>query len=294
MTTKQQVDFKIIISKQFTLKCFIIDSENNQTPITIGNNQKEEYIPTISFYNKRIIVCEEKQPNSIHFIQQWIEKPEDCSKYMIHFNNSEYHILPEVLFAIIISEFKNTMKNKYIINDVIVEIPSRDCVISERIKTSLESIGFKDIYINSFEIDYTGQEEQMKELMELKRNEDKYCQIMEDIKEKEILGKETIEEIERNHHKIIREEEFIEEIQNKMSLEGRRQLKICKLDNYCLFIASRYFETLEDHINLTFTTKRMRGNMEKYHYNPISVNSNTYKYFLMLKLFTCMRKVMNI
>ncbi len=54
---------------------------------------------------------------------------------------------------------------------------------------------------------------------------------------------------------------------------------LCTLDNYCLFIASRYFETLEDHINLTNVSKRCRGNMEKFHYNPISVNERTVKFF---------------
>ena len=56
-------------------------------------------------------------------------------------------------------------------------------------------------------------------------------------------------------------------------------MKLCKLDNYCLFIASRHFESLEDHINFSFVCKRLRWNMEKFHYNPISVNEKTVKFF---------------
>ena len=56
-------------------------------------------------------------------------------------------------------------------------------------------------------------------------------------------------------------------------------MKLYRLDNYCLFIASRYFDTLQDHINLVFVSKRLRFNMEKFHYNPISVNSRIMKFF---------------
>ena len=42
-------------------------------------------------------------------------------------------------------------------------------------------------------------------------------------------------------------------------------------DNYCIFIASFYFETLQDHIHLAMSSKRFRLTMERYHFNPISL-----------------------
>ncbi len=57
------------------------------------------------------------------------------------------------------------------------------------------------------------------------------------------------------------------------------ELALSSPDNYCVFIASRYFETIEDHINLARTSSRFKCNTEKFHYNPISVDGQTVKLF---------------
>ena len=49
--------------------------------------------------------------------------------------------------------------------------------------------------------------------------------------------------------------------------------------NYAIFIASRYFNNLDDFFNLEIAVKRFRGNMEKFHYNPISLNYKTMHFF---------------
>ena len=72
---------------------------------------------------------------------------------------------------------------------------------------------------------------------------------------------------------------FENEMMKKFTFEQRKAMNLCSLDNYCIFIASRYFDSLDDHINLVKVSKRMRGNMEKFHYNPISVDSNSAKLF---------------
>ena len=59
----------------------------------------------------------------------------------------------------------------------------------------------------------------------------------------------------------------------------KEKMKLYSLDNYCIFIASKYVNSLEDHINLVKVSKRMRGNMEKFHFNPISLNPLILKYF---------------
>ena len=56
-----------------------------------------------------------------------------------------------------------------------------------------------------------------------------------------------------------------------------------KLDNYCIFIASRYFTSIDDFINLEKTSRRFRGNIEKFHYNPISVTDKTIIFFPFLQ-----------
>ena len=40
-------------------------------------------------------------------------------------------------------------------------------------------------------------------------------------------------------------------------------------------IASRWFENIEDFINLELGCPKFRMNMEKFHYNPIPINRST-------------------
>ena len=79
--------------------------------------------------------------------------------------------------------------------------------------------------------------------------------------------------------KLFNDDEFTRELSKKFNTKQRSKMKMCKLDNYCLFIASRYFESLDDHINLVKTCKRMERNMEKFHYNPTSLNKIIMEWF---------------
>ena len=129
----------------------------------------------------------------------------------------------------------------------------------------------KNIFINPIEYDYSKQEEQLNELLKMKREEEQYQKIINKAIKINPLIKDKLEEININN-------EILEkEINKQLKLNQRNT--ICKLDNYSLFIASRYFNNVDDHINLTFVSKRMRGNMEKFHYNPTSVDYHRVKLF---------------
>ncbi|ELP85278.1 hypothetical protein EIN_084900 [Entamoeba invadens IP1] len=52
-----------------------------------------------------------------------------------------------------------------------------------------------------------------------------------------------------------------------------------KLDSYSLMIVSKYFRTIYDFINAEFVCKKFQGNMEKFHYNPITLLKETRQYF---------------
>ena len=64
-----------------------------------------------------------------------------------------------------------------------------------------------------------------------------------------------------------------------LSLNIKRYFNISTMDQYSMFITTRWFETIEDHINLVLSTRRFKENMTKFHYNPISVTSQTVKFF---------------
>ena len=60
------------------------------------------------------------------------------------------------------------------------------------------------------------------------------------------------------------------------------QLRIAKYgqcNNYSIFIASRFFENLQDYFNLEMGVKRFRGNLDKFFYNPISLTEETMGFF---------------
>ena len=73
-------------------------------------------------------------------------------------------------------------------------------------------------------------------------------------------------------------EERFNEISKQMTMN-----KLCQLDNYCIFIASKYFESIDDHINLVHVCKRLRCNMEKFHFNPLPLTKKTRNYFSYLQ-----------
>ena len=60
--------------------------------------------------------------------------------------------------------------------------------------------------------------------------------------------------------------------------------------NYAIFIASKYFKTIEDFINLEIAVKRFRGNMEKFHYNPIPMTKEIIHFFPNIETLIIYRK----
>ncbi|ELP92900.1 hypothetical protein EIN_312320 [Entamoeba invadens IP1] len=51
------------------------------------------------------------------------------------------------------------------------------------------------------------------------------------------------------------------------------------LTGYHIMIVSKYFDIDRDFINLELVCKKFNGNMEKFHFNPIPLNSKTLGYF---------------
>ena len=95
-----------------------------------------------------------------------------------------------------------------------------------------------------------------------------------------------MEEIQINDESLVSEQEFQKAL-TKYTIQERDKMKLYKLDNYCIFIASRYLNSIDDHINLTRVCKRLRFNMEKFYYNPVSVNNKTVKFFSNVQTLHC-------
>ena len=56
-----------------------------------------------------------------------------------------------------------------------------------------------------------------------------------------------------------------------------------KLGPYQLMVASQYFNSIDDFKHLELATKKAKGNMEKFHFNPISLTKDTIDYFAQLE-----------
>ena len=52
-----------------------------------------------------------------------------------------------------------------------------------------------------------------------------------------------------------------------------------------MFITTKFFESIDDHINLIMTTKEFEHNMTKFHFNPISLTSKTLNFFPNVETF---------
>ena len=112
----------INVTDNYKLQCLVTDSQGEDHLIKINDQQTEEYLPiTIAFNMNEITVCQEQQ-NSIHFIKEWIEHPENYTKYQINYQNQQYSIISEVLFALIISQFKKRIEKEWIIDETLLHI----------------------------------------------------------------------------------------------------------------------------------------------------------------------------
>jgi hypothetical protein len=70
---------------------------------------------------------------------------------------------------------------------------------------------------------------------------------------------------------------------NSIPLQLKRIFNVSTIDNYCAFISSRWFENINDFINLELCTSKFNGNMTKFFYNPISLTETTRPFFTHLR-----------
>ena len=95
-------------------------------------------------------------------------------------------MIAEVLFALIMNEYKSKIEKQYIIEETIVTIPTTNSIVHQRITTSLESIGLKNIIINPLNYEYQTQGEILQEILEKNNTYNKYKSLLEKTKQQEL------------------------------------------------------------------------------------------------------------
>ena len=63
-----------------------------------------------------------------------------------------------------------------------------------------------------------------------------------------------------------------------------------KLNKNHLHIVSRYFNSIDDFVHLEMGVKSCRGNLERFKYNPVSINDQTIKLFPNIKVMHIYRE----
>ena len=114
---------KIKLITDETIKVSVI-SDDKEIPVKLKGNQ-EEYPCSISFENNKIHICQNNQ-NSIHFIRDMINNPNEFKEYSIQYQEKEYNVIAEVLLALIVNEFKKKIEKEFIIEETFIEIPTYD------------------------------------------------------------------------------------------------------------------------------------------------------------------------
>ena len=181
MTQNNHCSLCITITEEYKLQVKVIDEQDKDHLIKLNHQQQEEYLPmTISFNMNEIIVCQERD-DSIQFMKEWIEKPNEYKEYSITYQNNQYTVISELLFALIINEFKKKIAKEFIIDETIVHVPSNDNRLINRIRISLESIGLKEVTINPIDnySSYSQQGEYLQEILEKQREYEKYKRLLE-------------------------------------------------------------------------------------------------------------------
>ena len=214
--TPNKIQFKIIITKEYKIKCSWIDSEKKETTININNKETEYYPINISFINNKIVICQENtNENTVLFFEEWINQPHEFKEYKIHYQNKEYILIAEVLFALILKEFTSQIEKEYIIEKTEIQLPKENKEFNFRILTALDSIGLKDIELEEedIEYEYKNQGEILNEIIEKNESYRKRERMIE-------RAKEINKEMKINEECLINEEEYEKEIK-KYSVEER-------------------------------------------------------------------------
>ena len=162
-----KIIFKINITKEYQIQCSFIDSNNKEIPIQIPQNGKE-YVNLIINENK----------GTISFLKEMIEHPEEYVLSSITFQQEEYKVISEILFALFVDEYKQKIEKEYIIEETIVEVPTNNFMAIKRIQIALESIGLQNIEFNPLVYDYTEQGNIFQKLQEKKNSFKKYQQMI--------------------------------------------------------------------------------------------------------------------
>ena len=232
-----------------------IDHQTNQIIVKSENNIFSEKKSFLVFDNNEIMISND-QPidNSINILE--------TKEKEIEYNGKQYKLTQEELFTIYLSLLLDEIEKNYIVSDIQIQNENKQF---DKIK---QLLGFNEqlpeqeykqideiITHNNIYKKFKHQIERMQQIMK-ERNDTKHPELLNLNPNKEFS------------------ETKLQEIKSQLTCKERTKYKLYELnDNYCLFLSSTYFESINDFKNLEFATRRALNNTEKFHYNPIPLTT---------------------
>ena len=127
-------------------------------------------------------------------------------------------------------------------------------------------------------------EERYQQVDEIIMKQNEYLKFKRQIERMQQIMRETNDTSHPNLLNLNINEEYtptkLDEIKRQLTCSERTKYGLYSLDNnYCLFLASQYYETIDDFTNLEISTTRAMNNLSKFHYNPIALTQQTLPLF---------------
>ena len=113
------------------------------------------------------------------------------------------------------------------------------------------------------------QEEYQKFIFEMNRAKE----IINTTENKELQNKSYLFDEITNYNEYYSEEKY-NKLKSKFTCKQLTELKLHHLDNnYCIFLASKYFNSINDFKNIEITCQRLNGTTDKFHFNLLYLSS---------------------
>ena len=140
--SKKLNTLQIIITEQYKLQCHFHCKNDDIYPIQLPNItlSENEYLPSLTFTGNSMEIGKNEE-HSLHFIQDIIENSNEFKLYSFVYQEKEYEVIAEVLFALLIDKFREVVEKKWILEKIVIVLPRNDRKIMKRINVSLQGIG---------------------------------------------------------------------------------------------------------------------------------------------------------
>ena len=266
---KKEIPVQLQSSRNEYPYSIIIDKNE----IQIGNEQSELEINNYQFRNTEFM-------NNI--INKITINKNQSDYYSVNYNSKEYQLTNDSLAILYFYQFKKWIEKKGIINQTIINIKSINSIKSIypiiRLYYCFNTVGFVNISFQSsisHHLQFSEEmiSDQIDDLIEILEYHENYLkfkyrieQIQRIMKERNDTTHPTLLQLNPNDEY---SENKMKEIQSQLTTKERSLYHLCQLDYYTIFISSRYFNSFDDYVNLELSSKRLLGNMTKFHYTVL-------------------------